>query len=105
LALMLMSVKERTGEIGLRMAVGARSRDVLLQFLSEAAFLAFGGWLAGIAFSVLGAMAVAFGTSWKITIPLEAVLATFAVALTTGVGFGAYPARKASLMPLFKHCW
>ncbi|HKI05781.1 MAG TPA: ABC transporter permease [Thermoanaerobaculia bacterium] len=99
LALMLLSVKERTGEIGLRMAVGARPRDILFQFLAESTALALGGWTAGVAAGALGAAAVAFGTEWKVGVPLEALLASLAMAGATGLGFGAFPARKASLMP------
>jgi putative ABC transport system permease protein len=99
LALLLLSVKERTGEIGLRMAVGARPRDILLQFLAEATALALGGWLAGVAVGALGAGAVAFGTDWKIALPLEALLASLAMAGATGLGFGAFPARKAARLP------
>jgi putative ABC transport system permease protein len=98
LALMLLSVKERTGEIGLRRAVGARPRDILLQFLTEATVLALGGWVAGVAAGALGAGAVAFATEWKVGLPLEALLASLAMAGVTGLGFGAFPARKASRM-------
>ncbi len=99
LALMLLSVKERTGEIGLRMAVGARPRDILVQFLAEATVLALGGWLAGVAAGALGAAAVAFGTEWKVGLPLAALAASLAMTGATGLGFGAFPARKASLLP------
>jgi putative ABC transport system permease protein len=99
LALMFLSVKERTAEIGLRMAVGARPVDVLVQFLGEAALLAMSGWVAGTVVAVLGGIALAMGTAWKVALPAEAVLASFLMALVTGVGFGALPARKASLLP------
>lgn len=99
LALMFLSVKERTAEIGLRMAVGARPKDVLLQFLGEAAFLAMSGWASGTVVAVLGGIALAMGTEWKVALPAEALLASFLMALATGVGFGALPARKASLLP------
>jgi putative ABC transport system permease protein len=99
LALMLLSVKERTGEIGLRRAVGARPRDILVQFLAEATVLALGGWIAGVAAGALGAGTVAFGTDWKVAVPVEALLASLAMAGITGLGFGAFPARKASLLP------
>jgi putative ABC transport system permease protein len=99
LALMFLSVKERTAEIGLRMAVGARPRDVLVQFLGEAALLALSGWLAGAVTATLGGIALALGTEWKVALPAEALLASFLMALLTGVGFGAFPARKASLLP------
>jgi putative ABC transport system permease protein len=99
LALMLLSVKERTGEIGLRRAVGARPRDILVQFLAEATVLALGGWLTGVAAGALGAGAFAFGTDWSVAVPFEALLASLAMASVTGLGFGAVPARKASLLP------
>jgi putative ABC transport system permease protein len=99
LALMFLSVKERTAEIGLRMAVGARPVDVLAQFLGEAALLAVGGWAAGTVVAVLGAAAVAAATSWTMALPAEAALGSFLMALLTGVGAGALPARRASLLP------
>jgi putative ABC transport system permease protein len=99
LALMLLSVRERTGEIGLRRAVGALPRDILLQFLAEATVLALGGWLAGSVVGALGALAVAFATEWKVGLPLGALLASLAMTLVTGLGFGAFPARKAALLP------
>jgi putative ABC transport system permease protein len=98
-ALMYLSVKERTAEIGLRMAVGARPRDVLLQFLGEATLLAVGGWLLGSAAATLGGIAVALGTEWKVALPEGAALASFLMALVTGLGFGALPARKAARLP------
>jgi putative ABC transport system permease protein len=99
LAIMLMSVKERTGEIGLRMAVGARPRDILTQFLLEATLLSLGGWLVGMALGAIGGTAIAFGTSWKIAAPVNAILASLAMAIIAGLGFGAYPARRASMLP------
>ncbi len=101
LALMLLSVKERTAEIGLRMAVGARPRDILFQFLAEATALALGGWMAGVVIGAIGAGAVAFGTEWKVGVPVEALLASLGMAGVTGLGFGAFPARKAAgMMPV-----
>src|SRR5262249_17055507 len=99
LALMLMSVKERTTEIGLRMAVGAMPRDILVQFLLEAIFIAAGGWLAGMALGTIVTVTIARATTWKTAISPELVLSTLAVVATSGLLFGAYPARKASLMP------
>jgi putative ABC transport system permease protein len=99
LALMLMAVKERTGEIGLRMAVGAQPRDILMQFLFEAALLAFAGWTAGVVLGVGAATAVALSTSWKIGVPWEALLVSLGMATTIGLGFGTVPARTASLIP------
>jgi putative ABC transport system permease protein len=99
LALMLLSLKERTGEIGLRMAVGARPRDILVQFLLEAAILALGGWAAGALLGGIAAAGIAFGTSWTVAVPVDALLASLGMAATTGIGFGAFPARAASLVP------
>jgi putative ABC transport system permease protein len=99
LALMLLSVKKRTGEIGLRMAVGAQPRDILIQFLIEATLLAAGGWTGGIVLGIAGATVVALGTTWKIGVPWEALMISLGMAMTIGIGFGAFPARRASLIP------
>jgi len=99
LALMLMSVKERTTEIGLRIAVGAKSRDILLQFLLEAMFLFTGGWFVGAVLGTLAAVIVATVTSWKTAISPELAGGTFGVMAANGLIFGAYPARKASSLP------
>jgi putative ABC transport system permease protein len=99
LALMLLSVKERTAEIGLRMAVGARPVDVLLQFLGEAALLTLAGWAGGAAAAAAGGVALALGTTWPVAVPARALAASLLMALVTGVGFGAFPARKASRLP------
>jgi ABC-type antimicrobial peptide transport system permease subunit len=99
LALMMMSVRERTGEIGLRIAVGATPRDIGSQFLIEATLLALGGWLAGLAISALGAAIVSLATEWTLALPARALLASAAMVLIAGLGFGSFPARKASRMP------
>jgi putative ABC transport system permease protein len=99
LALMLMSVKERTSEIGVRMAVGATPRDVLVQFLLEATMLAVGGWLIGVIAGAIGAAAVARFTDWQVAVPVDALLASAAMVLVSGMGFGIVPARQASLLP------
>lgn len=99
LVLMLLSIRERTSEIGLRMAVGARPRDILVQFLFEATLLALAGWAGGILLGAIGASVVALGTSWKVGMPWEALLASVAMATLIGLGFGALPARRASLIP------
>lgn len=99
LALMLMSVRERTGEIGLRIAVGATPNDILAQFLFEATLLALGGWMAGLVIGSIGAMVVALATEWTLAVPVDALLASMAMAVISGLGFGAFPARKASLLP------
>jgi len=99
LALMLLAVKERTGEIGLRMAVGAQPRDIFLQFLFEATLLAIGGGTSGIIVGVAGAAVVAFSTTWKIAAPWEALAVSLGATLAIGIGIGALPARRASLFP------
>jgi putative ABC transport system permease protein len=99
LALMFLSVKERAGEIGLRMAVGARPRDVLAQFLGEATLLAVGGWAGGAVVALAGGFALAAGTGWPLAFPVEAALGSFGTALATGLAGGAAPARQASLLP------
>ena len=99
LALMSMSVKERTGEIGLRMAVGARAGDILLQFLAEAALLATGGWLAGLLAGLLAAAMVAFFARWRVAVSPQMLRVSLATVLTAGLAFGIWPARKASLVP------
>jgi putative ABC transport system permease protein len=99
LALMLLSVKERTGEIGLRMAVGARPQDILLQFLTEAALLSMVGWLAGASVGGLATVALSLGTEWRVGLPTATVLSSLAMTAVSGLGFGAFPARKAARLP------
>ncbi|MBI3635299.1 MAG: ABC transporter permease [Candidatus Rokubacteria bacterium] len=94
--IMLVSVTERTREIGLRMAVGARGRDILLQFLVEAITLSLIGGIAGILLGFAGSHAVAYFAQWRTLIHSEAVVIAFAFAGAVGVFFGFYPARKAS---------
>jgi putative ABC transport system permease protein len=96
---MLLSVRERTGEIGLRMAVGAQPRDILLQFVVEATLLAFAGWAGGLIVGVSGAAIVAMMTTWQVGIPWKALFVSLGMATTIGVGFGAFPARRASRIP------
>ena len=99
MALMLMSVKERSGEIGLRVAVGARPRDIVNQFLMESTALSVGGWLGGMGLASLGSMAIGLGTKLDLALPSTAMSDAFAMAILVGLGFGAWPARRASLIP------
>jgi putative ABC transport system permease protein len=94
--IMLVSVTERTREIGLRMAVGARTRDILGQFLVEAVTLSLIGGLIGVALGVGGALAIAELAGWRIVISPHAVALAVAFAFVIGVFFGFYPARKAA---------
>ena len=94
--IMLVSVTERTREIGLRMAIGARGKDVLLQFLVEAVVLSLFGGIIGIAFGFGLAAAAERFLQWPTTIPPNAIGMAFGFAAATGVFFGFYPARKAA---------
>jgi len=94
--IMLVSVTERTREIGLRMAVGARSRDILVQFLVEAVTLALIGGALGIAAGLGGAHALSYFAEWQTLIAPESILVAFGVAATVGIVFGLYPARRAA---------
>jgi putative ABC transport system permease protein len=94
--IMIVSVTERTREIGLRMAVGARRHDILMQFLTEAVALSMIGGLIGILAGVAGSLAfTAFG-DWPAAVQPEAIALAFSVSAAVGVFFGFYPARKAS---------
>jgi putative ABC transport system permease protein len=94
--IMLVSVTERTREIGLRMAVGARTRDILGQFLVEAVTLSLIGGLVGVALGMAAAFGVAQLAGWRIVLEPDSVLLAVAFAFVIGVFFGFYPARKAA---------
>ena len=94
--IMLVSVTERTREIGIRMAVGARSRDLLLQFLIEAVTLSLIGGIIGIGFGMGGAKALTLLNNWPMGIPLMWIVIAFLVSALVGIVFGFYPAYKAS---------
>jgi putative ABC transport system permease protein len=94
--IMLVSVTERTREIGIRMAVGAYPRDIRRQFLIEALTLSCLGGMIGIAIGVTGALVAATVQEWPAVISLDSVLVAFVFSAAVGVFFGFYPARKAS---------
>jgi putative ABC transport system permease protein len=94
--IMLVSVTERTREIGLRMAVGARGNDILSQFLVEAVTLASIGGAIGVALGVVAAQLVGQSAGWRIEIDTRAIVMAFGFAAMVGIFFGYYPARKAS---------
>ena len=94
--IMLVSVTERTREIGLRMAVGARRSDIMYQFLSEALTLSIGGGVVGIATGLATAEGLSSSFSWPLLIRPEVIAVAVAFSALVGVGFGLYPARKAS---------
>ena len=94
--IMLVSVTERTREIGLRMAVGARSRDILKQFLIEAVVLCLVGGILGILIGHGASMFIEKYLHWPVESSPQAVVAAFIVSVSIGVIFGFYPAWKAS---------
>jgi putative ABC transport system permease protein len=94
--IMLVSVTERTREIGIRMAVGARGRDILLQFLIEAVALSSTGGILGILGGVGGAKLITMIKEWPTLVSPQSIIIAFAFSAAVGVFFGFYPARKAS---------
>ncbi|WP_168206112.1 ABC transporter permease [Geobacter sp. FeAm09] len=94
--IMLVSVTERTREIGIRMAIGARRNDILLQFMTEAVLLTMIGGLIGICLGGAGAMIVSRILSWPTLISIESISIAFFFSGAVGIFFGFYPARKAA---------
>ncbi len=94
--IMLVSVTERTREIGLRMAVGARGRDILTQFLVEAVTLSLIGGAIGVGAGLLGSYGIAYFAEWRTLLQIDAILIAFGFSAAVGVFFGFYPARKAA---------
>ncbi|MDQ6893890.1 MAG: ABC transporter permease [Acidobacteriota bacterium] len=94
--IMLVSVTERTREIGIRMAIGAKGRDILTQFLIEALTLSIAGGAIGIALGIATSRFLAWKQQWPIVLAPEAILLAFGFAAAIGIFFGFYPARKAS---------
>ena len=99
--IMLVSVTERTREIGLRMAVGARSRDILGQFLIEAVTMSLAGGAIGIVLGLLATWAIGSFAGWQVVLAGEAILLAVGFSAAVGVFFGFYPARRAAgLLPI-----
>jgi putative ABC transport system permease protein len=96
--IMLVSVTERTREIGIRIAVGAKSRDILLQFLIESLVLSLMGGILGIGIGILGTVVLSSFTQWPTLFSIQSILLAFLFSGSVGVFFGFYPARKASLL-------
>jgi putative ABC transport system permease protein len=96
--IMLVSVTERTREIGLRLSVGARDIDVLTQFLVESIVLSVAGGVVGILIGIGAAYGVSRVMQWATVVTPQSVLLSFGVAAATGVFFGFYPARKAAAL-------
>ncbi|MDX9908623.1 MAG: ABC transporter permease [Mariniphaga sp.] len=96
LAIMLIAIRERINEIGLRMAVGASRKDILFQFVIESSILSIGGGIIGIAVGILTSVVIIFATDWTLSISLPSLVYSFLFSLAVGLFFGVYPARKAS---------
>jgi putative ABC transport system permease protein len=96
--IMLVSVTERTREIGIRIAVGAKGRDILLQFLIESLVLSLIGGMLGIAIGVAGTLVLSSLTQWPTLFSMQAILLAFLFSGSVGVFFGFYPAHKASML-------
>jgi putative ABC transport system permease protein len=96
--IMLVSVTERTKEIGLRQAVGAKTKDILSQFLVEAVTLSVAGGAIGIAMGVGASIAISYFADWSTLISPGAILLAFLFSGLVGVFFGYYPARKAAFL-------
>jgi len=96
--IMLVSVTERTREIGIRIAVGAKSQDILLQFLIESLILSLMGGIMGIGIGMIGTIVLSSFTQWPILFSTTAIFLAFLFSGSVGVFFGFYPARKASLL-------
>ncbi|MCA9605426.1 MAG: ABC transporter permease [Myxococcales bacterium] len=94
--IMLATVRERTREIGVRMAVGARRRDILLQFLAEAVVVSLAGGLIGVVLGVAATFAIARFGGWAVVVPVRGIALALGVSIGVGVLFGVGPARRAS---------
>ena len=94
--IMLVSVTERTREIGLRMSIGARGRDIMTQFLIESIIISVAGGVIGVVLGAAASLSVQFLLNWPVTIQIYSVVLSFLVCTVTGVFFGWYPARKAA---------
>ncbi len=94
--IMYVSVTERTREIGLRMAIGARGFDILMQFLFEAVLISLTGGFVGITLGAFASYIVKFFANWPVSITVSSIIISFSVCFATGVFFGWYPARKAA---------
>ncbi|MBJ2174467.1 ABC transporter permease [Aureibaculum sp. A20] len=96
--IMYVSVKERTKEIGLRMAVGAKGADILMQFLIEAILISITGGLLGVLLGLAATVFIEEFLNWPTSVALYSIVISFAVCAVTGIFFGWYPARKASAL-------
>lgn len=96
--IMLVSVTERTREIGIRMSIGARSRDILTQFLIEALVLSLLGGIVGIILGVAGSSIISSFAKWPTIVTAFSIILSFGFSIAIGIFFGFYPARKAAML-------
>lgn len=96
--IMYVSVKERTREIGLRMAVGGTGRNILMQFLTEAIIISITGGIIGVTLGLISTVFIATVLNWPTSVTMFSILISFAVCAITGIFFGWYPARKAAAL-------
>jgi putative ABC transport system permease protein len=96
--IMLVSVTERTREIGIRMSIGARARDILTQFLIEALVLSLLGGVTGIVIGVVGSSAISSFAKWPTIVTAFSIILSFGFSIAIGIFFGFYPARKAAML-------
>lgn len=96
--IMLVSVTERTREIGIRMAVGAKGHDILLQFLIESVTLSLIGGVLGILLGICGSKILSANMGWPVLTSLDSIVVAFLFSALVGIFFGFYPARKASML-------
>lgn len=97
-SVMMISLRERKREVGLRRALGAKHKDILIQFLLEATILATIGGIFGVLVGIFGTYLICHFSKWEIIIPYSTALWAYFLAFITGIIFGIYPARKASIM-------
>lgn len=96
LAVMLIAIRERTNEIGLRMAVGASRKDISIQFVIESAILSIGGGVLGAFIGIAASLIIALSTDWALCLSWPSIMYSFGFSLLIGLFFGVYPARKAA---------
>ena len=94
--IMYVSVKERTKEIGLRMAIGAKGNDILMQFLIESVLISITGGVLGVLIGLISTFCIQQFAGWPVSVTASSIVISFVVCTITGVFFGWYPARKAA---------